>query len=194
MKNDLEQTSNQERREFFRVEDMVQLKFVHCSGEQVERIPADSLFEHSAVKSLTQELLKIDQDNQQLLRTLTENHRGLELYLKAINKKIDLVASQLCATVNDGEKHKRQLVVLSESGLAFLHAQPFATGEYLALELTLLPSFSSLFLYAQVISCVEGPGKYRVGLQFIKLADIDRQTLAKQVMHCQLAQKRMSQE
>ena len=195
--NDSEQSTqigNEERREFFRVEDKVQLKFISCSLDQVQNIPANSLFDHSAVKSLTQELRSIDQDNQQLLRSLTENHRSLELYLKSINRKIDLVASQLCAAVSESENQKRQLVTLSESGLAFLHPEPFSQGDYLALELTLLPSYSSLFLYAQVISCIEGPGKYRLGLQFIEFLDIDRQELAKQVMHCQLAQKRMSQQ
>lgn len=187
------QSSNDERREFFRVEDRVQLKFISCSFEQVEHTPAETLFEHSTVKSLTQELRRIDHDNQHLLRSLTENHRSLELYLKSINRKIDLVASQLCAAVNENENKKRKLVTLSESGLAFLHPELVAEGDYLALELTLLPSYSSLFLYAQVISCVQGPGKYRVGIQFLELADIDRQALAKQVMHCQLVQKRMSQ-
>lgn len=187
-------SGGEERREFFRVEDRVQLKFIPCSLEQVENVEAETLFNQSSVKSLTQELRRIDHDSQQLLRSLAESNRSLELYLKSMNRKIDLVASQLCAVVNDSENQKSQLVTLSESGLAFLHPKLAVEGHYLALELTLLPSYCSLFLYAQVISCMQCPGKYRIGIQFIGLSDIDRQALAKQVMHCQLVQKRMNQE
>ena len=187
-------TMSDERREFFRIEDTVQLRVVDCTHEQVSNTPCPNLFDHSGVKTLMQELKGIDYDNQQLLRGLVDDNRTLELYLKSINKKIDLVASHLCATINDNEHQHKQLVTLSESGMAFLHPECLRVNDYIGLELTLLPSFSSLYLYAQVMSCVECPGKYRIGIQFVELAEIDRQALAKQVMHCQLAQKRMNQD
>jgi hypothetical protein len=185
--------NERDRREFFRVEDSVRLNVKTCPTNTSDSGICAKLFDQSSTKLLVQELRKIDHDNSQLLRVIGEQDRNLELYLKSINRKLELIATELCASVEDTSS-QRQSVVISEAGMDFLSREIYAPGQMLALELTLFPSRQTLYLLGEVLSCQQGPIKHRIGLAFKALNAIDQQSLAKQVMQCQLQHKREQKE
>lgn len=187
-----------ERREYFRVEDKVQLRYlcVDESSALAHVVPAD--FGEDIGYSLIRELQRIDRENSQYLRTIAEESRELELYLRSLNKKIELIASRIAATTDSLDHKEQQVISLSEGGMAFQARKELAHGCHLALQLTLQPSHLTLVLFGRVINCslANGePGKgFNVAVSFINMQEEDRQTIAKHIMQVQLAQRRQQQD
>jgi hypothetical protein len=181
-----------ERREYFRVEDNLILRYRPVPREAVGQRPAESHFENSEIFGLIRDLRAVDHENNNLLRALAEQNRELGLYLKSINRKIDLVANAL-TVLDDAQQDKLpQPVSISEGGIAFVAETPLALGTTLALELILLPQHSALALYGEVIdNRDELPAQTAV--TFLRLRDSDRQVLARHILQVQIAAKRQQQ-
>lgn len=188
-----------ERRDYFRITDKVQLRYT-CVDENSalsNKIPNE--FQDDIGYSLVRELELIDREHSPQLRAIAELSRDLEVYLKAINRKIELIASKL-ATSGSAPDHKDQQVVsLSEGGMSFRANKAIADDSCLALQLTLLPSHITLVLFGRVINCSslesgENGPPYSVAVSFVHLREDDRQTLAKHIMQLQLAQRRQQHE
>ena len=183
-----------ERRDFFRIEDKVLLRCLPVDESSVlaDRIPAQ--FNDDSSYSLMRDLQHIDQENNKFLRAIAEHNRELEIYLKAMNKKIELIASRLVENLESADDQQSVLVSLSEGGLAFHSVSEYPHDSYLALQLTLLPSHISLILFAKVInSSLAGDGQmgtYATAVSFIHLKDSDRQIIAKHIMQLQLMERR----
>lgn len=183
---------HQDRRQYFRIDVPVQLQVKPCSSEDVESGSCTGLFKQNDSQALLDNLRGIDYEHSHLLRRIAENDRSLEAYLRAINKKIELLASHFCA-----EKNKEQsttTISLSEAGMCFQTTDPLEPGDFVAAELILLPSYNGLYLFAEVISCIETEQIFKLGVRFINLSENDQQLLAKQVMQSQLLEKRKQHE
>lgn len=181
-----------ERREYFRVEDRLILRYCTIAPDSVGRQPAESHFDNSEVFGLMRELRDIDHENHNVLRTLAEHHRELGQYLKGINRKIDLIASALAASDEVRHAQAPRDASISEMGIAFVADAPLALGTTLALELVLLPQHTGLALYGEVVANRdEEPA--RTVVTFLALRDSDRQVLARHVLQVQIAARRQHQ-
>lgn len=192
-------SGDNERRDFFRIRDKVQLRYlpVDESSALANRVPPG--FREDIGYSLVRELQLIDREHATQLRIIADQSRDLEAYLKAINRKIELIAARLAAD-DDNPDHKQLMAVsLSEGGMSFRSAKALADDSHLALQLTLLPTHITLVLFGRVINCSpigggEPPSGYAVAVSFVQLREEDRQTLAKHIMQLQLAQRRKQHE
>lgn len=181
-------TPTMDRREYFRVEDQVILRYCSVPPEAIGNMPAERHFDNSEMFALLRELRQIDQEHNNVLRGLTEQNRELGAYLKSINRKIDLVANAL-ATVSHGQQQQlAQRVSISEAGIAFSSDSNLASGQFLALELILLPSHTGLALYGEVVEIRNEKG-FTV-ISFVRMRESDRQILARHIMQVQIAAKR----
>lgn len=181
-------TPTMDRREYFRVEDQVILRYCSVPPEAIGNMPAERHFDNSEMFALLRELRQIDQEHNNVLRGLTEQNRELGAYLKSINRKIDLVANAL-ATVSHGQQQQvAQRVSISEAGIAFSSDSSLASGQFLALELVLLPSHTGLALYGEVLEIRNEKG-FTV-ISFVRMRESDRQILARHIMQVQIAAKR----
>jgi len=181
-----------ERREYFRVEDRLILRYCTVAPDSVGLQPAENHFDNSDVFGLMRELRDIDHENNNLLRTLAEHQRELGQYLKGLNRKIDLIAGALAA--GDEVRHAQtpRAASISEIGIAFVADAPLALGTTLALELMLLPQHTGLALYGEVVANRdEEPA--RTVISFLALRDSDRQVLARHVLQVQIAARRQQQ-
>ncbi len=184
--------SGAERREFFRVEDRVILRYCQVPPAMAGQKTAESYFENSEVFSLMRELRALDHENNNVLRTLAEHNRELGTYLKALNRKIDLVANAMAALDDQRQGNVPLSVSLSEGGIAFIADTALPVGELLALELVLLPQHTALALFGEVVdNRNEVPP--RIAVSFVRLRDADRQVLAKHSLQVQISAKRQSQ-
>jgi hypothetical protein len=188
-----QQNITEERRDFFRVEDEVLLKVIPSSEQAARSGQPPSELQKDSGLNLVTELQRIEHDNQQLLLQVSQQSKDLEAYLKGLNKKIDLIATQVVSSHQNREG--KQTVSLSEGGIAFHSQQAFAEKSIVAIQLFLLPSYVSLTLFAKVMDCNSVDNGYSISTMFVALSDTNRQILAKQIMQVQLAAKRqLSQE
>lgn len=163
------------------------------SPDSVAGRPAESHFDNSEVFALMRELRSVDHENNNLLRVLAEHNRELGLYLKGINRKIELVASALAAIDQVQHGQNPDSVSISENSIAFVARAPLAVGATVALELVLLPQHIGLALYGEVVANRdEEPA--RTVVSFLRLRDSDRQVLARHVLQVQIAARRQNQD
>lgn len=177
-----------EKRDYFRIEDKVLLKVAVSNEAAAKAGHLPTAFNVDNSLNLTTQLRQIDHDNQSLLMQLGHQNKELESYLKSINKKIDMIASKIAQDHQSSEKP--QTVSISEGGVSFSYKQVFSLGDVIAIQLTLLPSYVTLTLFGEVISCKETNTGYSIASSFLTLSDTNRQILAKHIMQVQLAAKR----
>lgn len=192
MNNDMaSQSTTNERRSFFRVDDKVLLRYqpVDESCALANLIPA--VFKEDPGYSLMQQLQAIDRNNAVFLRAIGEENRDLEAYLKGQNKKLELIAAKVIEHGGKAPDQKKQRISISEGGLSIQSDTQLANNGYLALQITLLPKHHTLMVFAKVINCSRAKeGGYNIALSFTHLKDNDRQLIAKHIMQLQLAQRR----
>jgi hypothetical protein len=134
----------------------------------------------------------VDQEHSAFLRSLHERDRELAGYLRGVSRKIELIAHAFALGGQDVSSLPRYEVSLSEGGIAFDAPQILATGQQLALRLTLLPRLITIICFARVVSGSEadGPRPFSASLEFIDLDEPQRQLLARHILRMQSAQQR----
>lgn len=184
--------SEQDRREYFRVEDRAILRYQIVPAEVVGHTPAERHFDNSEIFELLRDLRQIDQEHNNVLRGLAEQNRDLGVYLKSISRKIELVANALTAVDQTQHKQMPQPVSISETSIAFKTDSNLAKGAFVAIELVLMPSHTALALYGEVLGNRDD-GDGMTVVSFVRLRDGDRQILARHVLQVQILAKKQSQ-
>ncbi|TLX60568.1 PilZ domain-containing protein [Stutzerimonas nosocomialis] len=183
---------NEERREYYRIEDRVALEIVPLPREQAAE--DDPAGDAPPLFNLLSELHRLDFEAQHLLRQIGETNRPLVNYLKVQNRRIDLIGQALAQDLLKDLGETRS-VELSEGGLRFGHAQPIPEGGRLLLKMVLMPQAMGLALQARVLYCqAREDGQYEIGTEFEALTDAQRQLLARHILKKQAQQRRLARE
>jgi len=182
----------EERREYYRIEDSVAL--------EIQRIPASgTLDEHahndsSTLFDLLSELHVAEFESQHLLRQLDDRDRTTNSFLRAMSKRIDLLGQVVAQTVL-GKLGAPQKVIMSEGGLQFESHRPFPVDTLLSVKMVLMPQASGMMLRARVTQCHSLTiGDFEVGTEWVELSDAQRQLLARHILQRQAAQRRLARE
>ena len=180
----------QERREFFRIDDTVTMRF--------QPVPAAALskkLEHYQ-KGLDNEftimgnLAVIGQEMSGVLRKIEHDAPDVARYLKSVDRKIDLLGKAFLAWTSEMAEQPASAVNLSASGMAFNTPEPTEVGTILELKL-LFPHFTGLVLLAEVVACEkldaqhDGAPVYQTRVSFRYLRDADRDVLIRHVLQRQ---------
>ena len=182
----------EERREYYRIEDSVALEINLLSSTDTAGHRA--MRETSALFELLSELHINEFESQHLLRQLDERDRVLSSLLQSFSKRIDLLG-QVVAQTTLGRLGAPQPVVISEGGVQFHSAESFAAHEQLSIKMVLMPQASALMLHARVTHCDPLPdGQFEIGTEFIDLPDSQRQLLARYILQRQAALRRQALE
>jgi len=182
----------EERREYYRIEDSVALEINLLAGSD----PADlkAMRETSGLFELLSELHINEFESQHLLRQLDERDRVLGSLLKSLSKRIDLLG-QVVAQTALTRLGAPQPVIISEGGVQFSSPQAYAIDAQLSIKMVLMPQASALMLHAKVTHCDALPnGEFDVGTEFIELPDSQRQLLARYILQRQAQQRRQALE
>lgn len=187
-----------ERRLYFRIDDYVDIEYLTVDEQTRQRAPAEHLFPGSGALKTYAELKRIDSEATQLFYQIKDKDRQIADYLYLLNRKIDLLGQEL---ISEPRRHRSassqndQRVSISEGGVAFTHTRPIETGQLLALNLTFLPTYVGLALYAHVTRCEPvHTGLYEIAAEFESLSETQQQLLSQQIMRVQLAEKRRHQD
>ncbi|MNJ22274.1 PilZ domain protein [compost metagenome] len=182
----------EDRREYYRIEDRIALEISPLSG--AEALGTDLLQDDSPLFNLLSELHLSEFESQHLLRQLSDKDRTLAAFLKAQNKRIDLLSAVVAQTLL-GQLSAPQTVVLSEGGIEFSQAEPVAAGARIAVKMVLMPQALGLLLRAKVTHCDRNAdGLYEIGTEFVDTTDAQRQLLARYILQRQAQQRRQALE
>lgn len=183
-------TANQ--RHYYRILDTVALEYREVPAVAMTGKRAEDFFELTTGFQLLTALNAVDQEHAAFSRSLHERDRELAGYLRGINRKIELIAHAIALGGQDVSKLPRHEVSLSEGGIAFDSTHTFATGQILALKLTLLPRLTTLVSFARVVGNADAghPRPFSVSLEFVELDEAQRQLLARHILRTQSQQQR----
>ncbi|SNS84138.1 MULTISPECIES: PilZ domain-containing protein [Pseudomonas] len=183
---------DQDRREYYRIEDTLALEFSCLSKTQAQS--AEALHDNSPLFNLLSELHVLDFESQHLLRHISERDRTLASYLKVINKRIDLLGQTVAQSLM-GDIGPPKKVTISEGGVSFNNPQAVEAGTHLAIKLVLMPQALGLLLRAKVIHCQAiDEGQFEIGTEFESLTDAQRQLLARHILQRQAQERRQALE
>lgn len=181
-----------DRREYYRIEDTIALEFSQLSGANAAT--SEALHDASPLFNLLNDLHLTDFESQHLLRHISERDRTLANYLKVINKRIELLGQALAQSLLREIGTPKQ-VSLSEGGVSFDNPQAVAVGTHLAIKMVLMPQALGLLLRAQVIHCRQRENSlYEIGTEFEALTDAQRQLLARHILQKQALERRLARE
>ena len=182
----------EDRREYYRIEDRIALEITPLSA--ADALGTDLLQDDSPLFNLLSELHLSEFESQHLLRQVSEKDRILAAFLKAQNKRIDLL-SAVVAQGLIGQIGAPQPVILSEGGVEFDNPEAFTPGSRVAVKMVLMPRASGLLLRAKVVHCdKKADGTYEIGTEFTDISDAQRQLLARYILQRQQQQRRQALE
>lgn len=181
-----------DRREYYRIEDTMALEFSLLSGP--EATSHEVLQDGSALFNVLSELHLADFESQHLLRNISERDRTLASYLKLTNKRIELLSQALAQTLLREIGAPRK-VSLSEGGISFSHHSPVPDNSHIALKLILMPQALGLLLRARVAHCrTISENQYEIGAEFEAITEAQRQLLARHILQRQALERRLARE
>jgi len=181
---------SRERREFFRIDDTVALSFqvvpASSLAKKLERQEKGLEGEFTIMSNLS----VISQEMSGVLRKIEGISPDIAHYLKSLDQKIDLLGKAFLTWTNEMADQPASAVNLSASGMAFNTPEPTEIGTLLELKI-LLPFFTGLVLYAEVVACKQLPSEgdagaaYQTRVNFRHLRDRDRDVLIRHVLQRQ---------
>ena len=188
----------EERREFFRVDDEVNLVYVKIDEKQV--VEGSYVSENILGNwPLSEALEKVAQESALLLHKLTKSHPDVVDYLKIIDNKIELLAQAMVMQSGQFNKNNIRNANLSATGIAFDSEEAFQEGDYLEIKILLVNSMAVVVACGKVVYCKncqsdEGRHPYTIGVDYVSIKDQDRELLIKHVVKRQLQQIRDNKE
>ena len=180
-----------ERRQYFRIEDAVRLDYRVLSRAEFEQRrhqgrSALAAEEFTAISSL----LSISHEMSGVLRKIESEAPDVARYLKALDRKVDLLARSILGKDEDLAEAPARAVNLSASGISFDATEPLAVGSLLELKLLLLPDYIGMLIFGEVVGCdpvVAGKpaGGYCTRVNFTQLREEDQDVLIRHVLQRQ---------
>jgi len=179
------------RREYYRINDEITLH-LRLLDEDAEHASA-AFPQDAALFTQLESLQELELQTQPLLRQLAEHNAVLGHCLRLLDRRNALLTQTLLQQV-DTDFGSLQKVNLSEAGLSMIYRQELLVGRRLALKILLLPQSHALLLCARIVYCKLIAGSYSVGLEFENLNEVQRQVLARHILHRQAQQRRQERQ
>ena len=190
-----------ERRRFFRIEDLMHLSYREIDNAELNRkveLLEKGMVEHFMINS---SLTAITADMAATLRKVEATDPDVAAYLKSLDRKIDLVGKAFMAEDVSVSENKAAPVNISASGIAFDTEEPLKEGTNVELKMLLMPSFTGILTYGKVVgndkSEVDGKAVNQVRIDFTHLREEDRDMLIRHVIRKQgdmLRERRIARE
>lgn len=190
---------SEDRRGYFRIEDALSLSYHQVLSEELpERLQRleQGLESHFTVVS---SLAAVTQEMAGVLHKIGLESPEVADYLVSLDRKLDLLARALLSSGNELVETPAQPVNLSASGMAFNAAETVAEGAVLELRLLLLPSFTGILTYGEVVGCesrdrAADDFPYCIRVNFSHMRESDRDVLIRHVIQRQTRMLRKLRE
>jgi len=178
-----------DRREYFRVNDSIRVGMRVVPDDQVNRL--EELLEEANASGFTvmASMAGINAELAISMRRIEQSDPDVATYLKALDRKIDILGRALTAQVAQLTGEEAHPVNLSAGGLGMRSEQQFLPGQTLEVRMLLFPSLTGVVAFAEVVECEPIAGDATLGfnlrLVFTHLREQDRDILIRHALRCQ---------
>jgi hypothetical protein len=180
-----------DRREYFRVNDAIRLNISLVPEELT-----DSLWELLEQKvaggfAVMSSLSGISAEMAISMRRIESNDPDIAAYLKALDRKIDMLGRAFIVQEHELMDEPAHPVSLSAGGMGVLVNDEYRPGQILEIKMLLFPSLTGVVMYAAVVECTplgeeeREDYRYRLRLEFTHLREQDRDLLIRHVLRRQ---------
>ncbi len=172
----------QERRQFYRINDMVSLNYKVVLADNAEQEIDNAKHGYSELTDLRNALLCVDSRLDDITEQLSKDYPLIAEMVTLINKKIALYERMLG---NDDYKDHilspAREVNLSANGVAFEAETSIPEGTALKLELVTYPEHHYIPVYARVVSCKQNSNgsssNYMIAVEFEAISEKDQERI-----------------
>jgi hypothetical protein len=154
MTNDEKGMSQDERREFFRIDDSIQVSYRLIKRNELPQ-SIDEKLQGTDRFTLMTRMQNISQHLSAPLHRIEQSDPDIADYLKALDEKINLLGQSFLAQENDLLSRPSRSVNLSAGGLAMDITEKLELGGLVEIKLLLLPSFTGVVAYGEVVGIEE---------------------------------------
>lgn len=176
-----------ERRRFFRIEDIVGLKTAVVEKQQLDE-KIDRFWKDQHQFSIRNEFNYQLEQHKADLQHIKTKMPELARYLSVMQQQLDLLTDKMISG-DDSFTNSTVAVNISAQGISFTSDEPVNAGEIIELNLLLLPDQQKIVTFAKVINCHKddnNPGKFIISCDFEHIHDADQELLVKHVHSKQL--------
>ncbi len=188
MSRDDQERSGDERREYFRIDDTIQVSY---SLIEAQAVPSDidGYLENDRFGVMTR-LQAISQHLSAPLHRIEQRDPDVADYLKALDQKINLLGQSFLAQEKDLLGQPSCPVNLSAGGLAMDVAERLTVGDLVKVKLLLLPSYTGVLAFGEVVGVEADPDApsdfpYHVRINFTLIRSVDQDALIRHIMRRQ---------
>lgn len=187
-----EWTLDNDRRKTFRIDETGSVEVIDVTDRGGAGKSPISYFASSPTFTLAAQLQLIEDDLQSLI-SRADHKDTFSLELAAVlNRKLNLLATVIHQQETQGAINH---LSLSEGGLSFIHDQPIAPKQLLALKVRLESDHLGFYAFAQVVySLAIKQHHYRIGCEFLQLDETTQQLLNRHILEFQARQRRQERE
>jgi len=189
---------NQDRREFFRVTDLVFIDFAVIDAVEQQRLtPIIQNSGHSEETNVRQRLNTIQSTLHHLIDQVNQNDREIARALRLLDEKVSLIAQTVHQQQNMMDNREAIDANLSGGGISFLTAEKYNSKDTMEIHIEFQSTGSIIHAIANVISCEKirnapSESSHLLRLVFSHMSELDRNTLIKQLLSRQASDLRSS--
>ena len=188
--SDIKKQSDDERREYFRIDDAVRLSVKRIPDEELEERISRLEKNLSGGFSVMSSLASISAEMAASMHRVEQMDPDLACYLKAIDKKIEILGRAFLAQESDLSDEQATPVNLSAGGVSLGVNEKYEENQPVEVKMLLFPSFTGILTYGTVVDCIATDGAesgytYRMRVEFTHMSDQDRDIVIRHVIRRQ---------
>ncbi len=179
-------TNDEERRNFFRINDEVYIEYKSISDTEYANAPDTLNNLEDSTFSLSADFASLNNKFHPMLNTIKQQYPDIGDFLDIINKKIDSLSQHVLYEKTDHAHKKSVMANLSASGIQFESKKKFTLRQPIRLELILLPEKIGLLIFGRVVEIKEN----FISIEFEHLRTEDQELMIKHNLNKQMMELR----
>ena len=179
-------TNDNERRNFFRIDDEVYLDYISISEEEYIAAPETLKNLEGSAFSLSANFATLNNNISPILNNIKQLHPEIGEYLEALNSKIDSLSQHIHNEHSSFDENKVLIANVSASGIQFKTNQSFKLQQAMKLELVLLPEKVGVLIFGRIVE-IKDSG---ISIEFEHLRSEDQELMIKHNLNKQMIELR----
>jgi hypothetical protein len=182
-------TKDNERREYFRIEDQVYLTTTIIDEDEYSAAPETLKHLDNNSFSLSADFATLNNNINPVLNNIKQIHPDIAEYVEFLNSKIDSMSQILLCKESSFDENKLLTVNISASGIMYNFDSEIDTNQTVKLELVLLPEKIGIIVYGRVVKQAKGvsnSGK-TISVEFEHIRDKDHELMIKHNLNKQMS-------
>ncbi|ABI57188.1 PilZ domain-containing protein [Alkalilimnicola ehrlichii MLHE-1] len=183
---------NQERRQFFRIDDTLALSWVAVAPNRIGAVMEQLRREEDLGVAAEETFAALSRRAEKLRRVQEPEIRAL---FELVEQRLEMLADRMLHWDRRNTRADLQQVNLSAGGVAFRTVQPVLVGECMVIRLGLLEMRRTVFAGGRVVRSQEdAPGQWWVAVAFQHIREEDQQKVLQYTLHKQSLQIKAQQK